>query len=151
MIMDTRKDAHHCYLFKKSKSKPQWIITSHLSVLDLYPEKNENSTSKDICTSMFISEWMKVSQSYPTICNPIDYSPPGSSVHGILQARYGSGLPLHFSRGSSRPCDQAWISCIAGWFFTTWATKEALSMFAAALFTIEDTEIIQAPSNRWSA
>ena len=43
---------------------------------------------------MFISEWVKVSHSYPTICNPIDGSPPGSSVHGILQARYWSGLPL---------------------------------------------------------
>ena len=108
-----------------------------ISILDLYPEKNENSSSKDTCTSMFISEWMKVSQSYPTICNPIDYSQPGSSVRGIPQAKYWSGLPL--PSPADLPDPAIWISCIAGWFFTIWATEEALSMFGAALFTIVKT------------
>ena len=39
-------------------------------------------------------------------CNPIDYSPPGSSVHGILQARILEWVAISFSRGSSRPRDQ---------------------------------------------
>ena len=40
-------------------------------------------------------KWSEVAQSCPTLCNPMDYSPPGSSVHGILQAQiYWSGLPF---------------------------------------------------------
>ena len=52
---------------------------------------------------------------------PMDYSPPGSSVHGILQARILEWLAISFSRGSSWPKDQTWVSCIAGRFFTIWA------------------------------
>ena len=37
---------------------------------------------------------MLIAQSCPTLCDPMDYSPPGSSVHGILQAKYWSGLPI---------------------------------------------------------
>ena len=48
----------------------------------------------------------------------IDSSPPGSSVHGILQARILEWVAIPFSRGSSRPRDQTQISCIAGGFFT---------------------------------
>ena len=40
-------------------------------------------------------------QSYPTLCNPMDCSPPGSSVHGILQARILEWVAIPFSRGSS--------------------------------------------------
>ena len=55
---------------------------------------------------------------YPTLCNPMDCSPPGSSVCGILQARILECVAMPFSRGSSRPRDQNWVSCIAGRFFT---------------------------------
>ena len=44
-----------------------------------------------------------VTQSSPTLCNPMDYSPPGSSIHGILQARILAWVAILFSRGSSRP------------------------------------------------
>ena len=57
--------------------------------------------------------------------NPMDYSPPASSVHGILQARILEWVTIPFSRGSSGPSDQTLISCIAGGFFTIWATREA--------------------------
>ena len=49
----------------------------------------------------------------------IDYSPPGSSVHGILQARILEWVAMPSSRGSSWPRDQTCISCIAAGFFTT--------------------------------
>ena len=49
---------------------------------------------------------MKVSQSCLTLCNPMDCSPPGSSVHGILQARIPEWIDIPFSRGSSGPSDQ---------------------------------------------
>ena len=52
---------------------------------------------------------MKVSQSYPTLCNPMDSSPPGSSVHAILQARYWSGL--HYLLQGIFPT-QGGMSCI---------------------------------------
>ena len=50
---------------------------------------------------------------------------PGSSVPGILQARILEWVAISFSRGSSWPRDQTGISCIAGRFFTVWATREA--------------------------
>ena len=58
-----------------------------------------------------------------TLCNPLDYSPPGSSVHGILQARILLWLAISFSTGSSRPKDRTRVSCVsctAGGFFTRW-------------------------------
>ena len=46
---------------------------------------------------------MLVTQSYPTLCRPMDCSPPGSSVHGILQARILEWVAIPFSKGSSQP------------------------------------------------
>ena len=66
-----------------------------------------------------------VAQSHPTLCNPMDCSPPGSSVHGILQRRTLAWVAIPFTRGSSRPRDRIWVSCIAGRFFTVWDTREA--------------------------
>ena len=56
---------------------------------------------------------MLVTQSCPTLCNPVDCSPPGSSVHGILQARILQWVAISFSRGSSQPRDQTQISLVA--------------------------------------
>ena len=59
---------------------------------------------------------------------PMDHSPPGSSVHRILQVRILEWVAMPFSRGSSQPRDQTSISYISGtgrWFFTTSATLEA--------------------------
>ena len=53
------------------------------------------------------------------------YSPPGSSVHGILRARILEWAAISFSRGSSQPRDGTRVSSIAGRFFTIWATREA--------------------------
>ena len=56
----------------------------------------------------------------------MDCSLPGSSVHGILQARILEWVAISFSRGSSWPRDRSRVSCVAGGFFTDWATREAL-------------------------
>ena len=56
----------------------------------------------------------------PTLCNPMDYSPPGSSVHGILQTRIVGWVAMPSSRGPSQPRDQTPVSCIAGRFCTIW-------------------------------
>ena len=66
-----------------------------------------------------------VPQSYPTFWDPLDCSLPGSSVHGILQARMLECLGISFSRGSSWSRDQTQTSCTVGRFFTVWDTKEA--------------------------
>ena len=57
----------------------------------------------------------KLLQSCLTLCDPMDCSPPGSSVHGILQARILEWVAMHFSRGSSQPMDRthiSYVSCI---------------------------------------
>ena len=65
-----------------------------------------------------------VTQLCPTLCDPMDCSPPCSSVHGILQARMLEWVAIRFSRGSSQPRDGTWVSWIMR-FFTIWATREA--------------------------
>ena len=57
---------------------------------------------------------------------PMDCSPPGSFVHGILQARILEWVAIPFSRGSSQPKDQTQVSCISGRFFNIWTTREEL-------------------------
>ena len=59
-----------------------------------------------------------VAKSCPTLCNPMDHSPPGSSVRGILQAGIQEWVAIPFSRESSRPRDQTWVSCIEDRLFT---------------------------------
>ena len=66
-----------------------------------------------------------VTQSCLTLCNHLDCSPPGSSVHGILKARILEWVAISFSRGSSRLRDRTQFYCFAGRFFSIWATREA--------------------------
>ena len=67
-----------------------------------------------------------VDQACLTLCSPMDCSLPGSSVHGILQARILEWVAISFSRGLSPLRDRIRVSWIAGRFFTIWATREAL-------------------------
>ena len=72
----------------------------------------------------------------PTLCNHMDCSPPGSSVHGILQARRLDWVAMTSSRESSPPQHQtcvSYISCMAGKFFTTSATWERLEISSRKL------------------
>ena len=59
-----------------------------------------------------------VTQSCPTLCDPVDCSPPGSFVHGILQARVLEWVAMPSSWASSQPRDQTQVSCIGGRSFT---------------------------------
>ena len=67
----------------------------------------------------------EVVQSCPTLCDPMECSLPGFSVHGIFQARVLEWVAISFSRWSSRPRDRTQIYCIIGRRFTLWATREA--------------------------
>ena len=70
------------------------------------------TTPKDVCLCVLAA------QSCPTVWDPMDCSLPGSSVHGILQARILEWVAVSFSRAPSQPRDQTQISCIACGFFT---------------------------------
>ena len=69
---------------------------------------------------LMLSKAVKVAQSCPTLCDPMD-----SPVHGILQARILGWAAFPFSSGSSQHRDRSQVSHIAGGFFTSWATREA--------------------------
>ena len=58
-------------------------------------------------------------------CDSMDCNLPGSSVHRIYQVGTLKWVAIYFSRGSSWPRNQTWVSCIADGFFTNWATREA--------------------------
>ena len=126
--------------------------TMVIPLLGIYPEKT--LIQKDTCTPVFVAAvfivaktWKQfkspltdegrkkmwcvytcvclVTQPCLTLCDPMDCSPPGSSVHEILQARILEWVAMPFSRGSSQPRDQTQVSCITGGFFTVWATRKA--------------------------
>ena len=63
---------------------------------------------------------VKVAQSCPALCDPMDYT-----VHGILQVRILEWVAVPFSRGSSQPRDRTQVSGLVGRFFTSCATREA--------------------------
>ena len=63
-----------------------------------------------------------VTQSCLTLCSPMDCSPPGTSVHGISQARTPEQVAIPFSRESSQPRDWTHAFCIGRWIPYHWAT-----------------------------
>ena len=64
---------------------------------------------------------VKFVQSCPNLWDSMDCSPPGSSVHGVLQGRILEWAAIFFFRAFSQPRDQTSVSCIAGRCFTIWA------------------------------
>ena len=71
---------------------------------------------------------VKVTKSCPTLCDPMDCSLPGSSIHGIFQARILEWIAVYSSRGSSQFRNWTQLSCIASWYFTIWAIRDGLWM-----------------------
>ena len=98
-----------------------------------------------------VAEWcfqtplFSVIQACLILCNPTDCSPPGYSVHWILQARTLEQVAMASFRGSSQPRDQIRVSCTAGEFFTVWATRKALptplKMFNSLTQTFESERL----------
>ena len=66
-----------------------------------------------------------VTQSCLTLCDLMNCSLPGSSVHGDSPGKNIGWVAMPSSRGSSQPWDQTQLSCIAGGFFTSWSIREA--------------------------
>ena len=72
---------------------------------------------------------LKAIQSCLTLCNPMDYT-----VHGILQARILEWGAFSFSRGSHQPRDRTQVSCTAGRFFISWATRGAQGYWSGVAY-----------------
>ena len=96
------------YLFWNFSSPDMTVDVAELGQLQIIPS----------CEMPDVGCVARSLQSYLTLCNPMDCSSPGSSVHGILQARILEWVAISSSRGSSQPKDWTCISCNAGWFLT---------------------------------
>ena len=83
-----------------------------------------------------------ITQLCPTLCDPVDCSPPDSSVHGILQTRLLEWVTIPFSRGSSQPRDQTQVFCIAGRFLLS-ETSEKPNVLYNQEIDIDTDEINQ--------
>ena len=76
-----------------------------------------------VCVCVCVCVWTSHSVMSNSLW-PMDCSPPGSSVHRTLWAKILEWVAISFSRGSSRLGDWTWVSCVAGGFFTIWATRK---------------------------
>ena len=120
-----------CFTFNKSNYELEWLFNlqqdeffkslvvfsnSVYKKLFLYNHKYilrkefELGVDPLCCAQLF--------QLCPTLCDPIDCSPPGSSVHGLFQARISEWVAISFSRGSSQYRNRTHFYCIAGRLFT---------------------------------
>ena len=97
-------------------SMRRWLLfgVRYIRLLNCFTKTLSKTFTADSCFSPRVR-----AQSCLTLCDPMDCSPPGFSVHGISQARILEQVAISFSRGSSRLSDQTLISYIPGRFFTT--------------------------------
>ena len=107
-----------------------WSVFSFLNLENLIqnsyffsfhqPESNRKEGRRQYHVLRSLLLYVLIIQSCLTLCDPMDCSPPGSSVHGIFQATILEWVALPSSRGSSRPSNQAslsYVSCIVRWAF----------------------------------
>ena len=118
-----------CILLIPLKTGELWsylvIRLEWMSKWDVCHLQNPKETAR-CCAPVIVVENLKsfVIQSCPTLCDPMNCDLPGSSVHGIFQARVLEWVAISFSRGSSQPRDQTQVSHIVGRCFIVWATRE---------------------------
>ena len=104
-------------LFKFSPDVGRWMSESGWSPQMLGSKEGEGAISWSLAWLLQNCVPAKLLQSCPTLCVPIDCSPPGSSARVILQARIQEWVAMPSSRGSSWSRDRTHISCVAGGFF----------------------------------
>ena len=91
------------------------VLISHtskvmLKILQAKLQQFRNHELPDVQAGFRKGRESEVAQLSPTLCDPMDCSPPGSSIHGILQARVLEWVAISFSRGSSQPMDRTPVS-----------------------------------------
>ena len=96
-------------------SAPRGRPSPHFQSYDLVGRRTESES--------------EVAQSCPTLCDPLDCSLPGFSVHGILQARILEWVTISLPRGSSQPRDQTRVSCIVDRRFNLWGKNWGKRLF----------------------
>ena len=110
-----------------------WIVQQQLATLGawfsswyqvLIRVTSCSSVPRAVLILVLKSQVGEVTQSCPTLCDPVDFSLPSSSVHWILQARMLEWVAISFSRGSSQPRDRTRVSLTGGRHFNFWATRE---------------------------
>ena len=102
--------------FKRSMKTKAPSRMNAVLVLDVQDIK-KLTVSHTLCEKVWsCAPCMRVrAQRCPTLRDPMDCSLPGSSVHGISQARILEGVAISCSRGSSQPRDRTCVSCVPGW------------------------------------
>ena len=101
----------------------KWAQKQISALLD-FLNTHLTTTSTNCFSFMKEKKESEVAQSCPTLCDPMEYSLPGSSVHGIFQARILEWVAISFFRRSFWLRDWTRVSCIIGRRFTIWATRE---------------------------
>ena len=132
--MDSKAVSHKyamlCHV-KENMENEIYFIVKNLSA----KKKKEYITpecTSERKTSVWIEKWSEVTQSCPTLCDPVDCSLLGSSARGIFEARMLEWVAISFSRGSSLHRDRTQVSCIVGRCFTVWATYPTSEIGVAA-------------------
>ena len=127
----------HVNLFTKQKQayslKTNTIMNGEMSQSRINQKLGMNTHTEEV-------KWSEVALSCPILCDPMDCSPPGSSVHGIFQARILEWVAIFFSRVSSWPRDGTQVFRIAGRRFTVWAIREARTHTHATFYKIDDQQ-----------
>ena len=123
------------FLFSSCQLCELGLITSPLCALMFDFETHSVSVSINsvsIHKALWTQTWWKVMKSEseftqlcPTLFDPMDCSPPGSSIHTVFQATILEWVAVFFSRGSSRPRGRTQVSGIVGRLFTLWATRKS--------------------------
>ena len=90
----------------------EWSVFEELIFFLLKDGDNLGNYDKLLDMKVLVAQWCL------TLFDPMNCSPLGSSVHGILQVRILEWVAILFSRGSSQSRDRTWVSCSAGRFFT---------------------------------
>ena len=131
-----------CIAHVQRKNRPIFI-KSLVWTLSLLHELGRKWMMKTTLGTPLKKVKVKSTQLCLTLCDPMD-----STFHGILQAGILEWVAFPFSRVSSQPRDRTQVSCIAGGFFTSWATREAQELFCLPFFFFSSKMKICCPKAR---
>ena len=134
-ILKTQEMTVHLHITRWSIMKLDWLcfflkLKRRSSTQAGKKKKERKKERKDLeltVTQSEVKKWSEVTQSCPTLCDPMDFSLSGSSIHGIFQARILEWVSISFSRRSSWPRDWTLVSCIGGRCFTVWVTRKSMT------------------------